>query len=126
MEYANKAATILAPGNNKIRVLAVTTSSQEQDISTPANSYPRWEDGNYLTLVAEQNTWINFGTTTGGSVNEATTGIGTGGTQGWYLAAGVPQSFIVREDRKYLYFKGAAAGYLRLYVSSANPTEYQA
>lgn len=125
MEFLNKAATIIDPADDKVHVLAVTTSSQESDMSSAATAFPKWETGNFVTFIAEQNTWINFGDTSSGSVDETTTGSGAG-TEGWFLAAGVPQVFLIREARKYLRYKGAAAGYLRWYVSSCNPTEYHA
>jgi hypothetical protein len=113
-----QAANLIPPLDDTTAVVALTTSSQELDLSTRTEL--QLKAGRFVTLMPDQDCWINLGDASSGSVDETAV---TGATQGWYLPGGSRIDVLYNEVYKYLRFKGIGASFLRMYVSSRSPTE---
>lgn len=109
---------VIAPANDELAVVAVTTSSQSLDLTT-RTELQKLEAGRYILMICEQNTWYNLSAATGTADETAV----SGATQCFLAPANVPVFFIVRNAKFWLNFKGATAGKLRMYVATRVPTE---
>src|SRR5678816_2865825 len=106
---------VVMPTDTTLYVIAVTTNSQSIDLSAVA-ALAHLEGGRFLSIVVEQNTWVNFSASSG-TVSETAT---SGATQGWLIPAYTRLDGIVSNSKVFLNIKGASAGYARLYVATRN------
>ncbi len=109
---------VIMPQDTAVAVIAVTTSSQSIDLSARTElTGDKLEGGRFLSIVVEQNTWVNFSATSG-TVDQTAT---TGATQGFLIPAYTRLDGIVVGAKHFLNIKGASAGYARLYVATRSP-----
>ena len=139
------AAAVILPVLNSdgvkcIAVLAVTTSSQSVDLRTlfgsTAESKPSWASHLYtlqadMPANADSRVYVALGASSAGSISETATG--NGNTVCWPIPDKQSLPGAVLSGRigvsgmatsimsSWLYYKGLATGYLRIYRSSVLP-----
>lgn len=138
-EFAAAAVTLPllnSDGVKNVAVLAVTTSSQSVDLST---LFGNWDDGHFWTLQADMpdnadsRVYVSLGPSAAGSIT--TTATGNGNTVCWPIPdkQSLPGTILSGRigvsgmatgiQSKFLYYRGLATGYLRIYRSSVLPGE---
>ena len=107
---------IILPGATALAVAAVTTASQSLNLST-RTELGHLEGGRFLSIIVEQDTWVNFSVATGTASATAV----TGATQTWLIPARTRLDGVPVNSKTWINFIGASAGYIRFYVATRNP-----
>lgn len=119
-----EAANIIAPGvngiglhaRNRIGAIATSTTSARANLATYISDY---DDGHYLTFVADGgDVYIAFTNADSGVIDQTTVTAGNAAVC-WKLSADVPQHFRILENFTWLIHKASTGTpTLRFYLSS--------